>query len=206
MSSSEEIARALFGNAQQPRRPATIADWLAASQTRPLVKAVKRKVFVSYHHQDQEWVDYFRAQFGTGLEVFSDGSLDRLIDSQDTDYVSRTIREDYITGTSITIVLCGNETWKRKYVDWEIHSTLDKNHAVLGIILPDHKQVMRDGQFTWLVPNRLADNVNTGYAHWIGWPQNAEALKQAIDHALNQSSVNKHMKNNSAQKMQRNHS
>lgn len=204
MSSSEEIARALFGNTQQPRRPATIAEWLAASQPRPLVKATKPKVFVSYHHKDQEWVDYFRAQFGVGYEVFSDGSLDRLIDSSDTDYVSRKIREDYITGTSITIVLCGKETWQRKYVDWEIHSTLEKNHAVLGIILPDHTQVMRDGQFIWLVPDRLATNVDTGYAHWIGWPQNAEALSQAINHARHRSNVNKYLKNNSAPRMQRN--
>jgi len=201
MSSSEEIARALFGNTQQPRQPATLADLLRAAQPQPL----KRKVFVSYHHQDQAWVDHFRTQFGGTFDVFDDCSLDKLIDSTDTAYVNRTIREDYITGTSITIVLCGTETWRRKYVDWEIHSTLDKNHALLGVILPNHTQVMRDGQFVWLVPDRLATNVDTGYAHWVQWPQSPQALNQAINHAIHRSTTNSRVKNNSAQKMQRNH-
>jgi len=105
----------------------------------------KRRVFVSYHHQDQTAVDSFRDTFSNVYEVFSDSSLDRLIDSNDTDYVNRTISENYITGTSITIVLCGLDTWKRKYVDWEIHSTLDRNHALLGVVLPHVVPVLRNG-------------------------------------------------------------
>ena len=165
----------------------------------------KRRVFVSYHHQDQTAVDVFRACFGDTYDVFSDASLDRLIDSNDTGYVSRTIREDYITGTSLTIVLCGVDTWKRKYVDWEIHSTLLKDHALLGIMLPNIQGAMQsDGQRRWLVPSRLHTNIEGGYAHFITWPENAAVLSTAIDHAVARSEQLKHMKDNTAPKMARN--
>ena len=40
----------------------------------------------------------------------------------------------YITGTSCTVVLCGGRP--RKFVDWEIKATLDKEHALIGVNLP----------------------------------------------------------------------
>lgn len=165
----------------------------------------KRKVFVSYHHQDQTAADAFRSIFGDAYEVFSDASLDRLIDSGSPLYTLRTIREDYITGTSITIVLCGVDTWKRKYIDWEIHSTLHKDHALLGIMLPNITGALQsDGQRRWLVPDRLHTNIESGYAHFITWPQNAQELSAAINHAIARSNQFKHLKNNSAPKMGRN--
>jgi hypothetical protein len=50
--------------------------------------------------------------------------------------MSRVIREDYIKGSSITIALCGAQTWKRRFIDWEIASTLHHEHALLGILIP----------------------------------------------------------------------
>jgi len=47
------------------------------------------------------------------LDIFTDKSLERRIDSEDADYLRRTIRENNISGSSLTIVLCGAETWKR---------------------------------------------------------------------------------------------
>jgi hypothetical protein len=164
----------------------------------------KRKVFVSYHHKDQAAVNAFRS-LGSAYDIFSDASLDRLIDSTDTSYVSRTIREDYITGTSITIVLCGVDTWRRKYVDWEIHSTLHREHALLGIMLPGITGALQnDGQRRWVVPNRLHINITTGYAHFIPYPQNAQELTSAIDDAIYRSKQFKLFKNNTAPRMGRN--
>lgn len=163
----------------------------------------KRRVFISYHHQDQAWVDSFRSNFAGNLEVFTDCSLDQAIDSTNLPYINRTIREDYITGTSITIVVCGTDTWRRKCVDWEIYSTLDKDHALLGVMLP-HTPVWQNGQWLRKVPDRLYQNVSTNYAHWIDWPANAQVLSTAIDHAVQRSIMFKNFKNNSAAKMNRN--
>lgn len=50
----------------------------------------------------------------------------------------RRIRGDYLTGTSYTLVLCGKETPWRKFVDWEIKATLDKQQGLIGLGLPSN--------------------------------------------------------------------
>ncbi len=91
--------------------------------------------------------------------------------SDDPEYISRAIREEYIQGSSLTIVLCGAETYKRKYVDWEIYSTLHHQHALLGICLPTCARTPGLLNVNAIIPNRLYENTNSGYAHWITWDQ-----------------------------------
>lgn len=161
----------------------------------------KRKVFVSFHHgNDQFHFDLFTSTFGESYEVFYDRSLDGHIRSDDPEYVNRAIREDNIRGSSITIVLCGSETWKRKYVDWEIYSTLHYEHALVGIALPTAGKTY-DGKI--IVPSRLHANVVTGYAHFIYWPRDATSLKWETEQAI-RTSTQKSAIDNSLPKMQRN--
>lgn len=163
----------------------------------------KPRAFISYHHDnDQAWYDRFSRLFSDIYDLVTDSSLDRLIDSDDPDYVMRRIREKYITGTSITIVLCGSETWKRKYVDWEIYATLDKQHALLGIVLPG---VTSDYNGRHLVPDRLATSVDAGYANWIYWDEDPNVISTAID-AAKLKSGNTALINNSQEMMKRNFS
>lgn len=127
---------------------------------------VKRKVFVSYHHgADQPYYNCLSSVLADTYDVIYDNSLERQIDSDDVDYVMRRIREDYVTGSSCTLVLCGLHTPVRKYVDWEIKATLDKQHALIGVKLP-MLQIINDGCDK---PARLQDNVTSGYAKWIWW-------------------------------------
>lgn len=129
----------------------------------------KRKVFVSYHHGgDRGYYDAFSATFCDKYDVIDDNSPERRIDSEDLDYVRRRLCENCITGSSCTIVLVGRDTWGRKYVDWEIDATLDKQHGLIGVQLPN-ALVLQDG--TIGVPLRLLDNVKTGYAVWLSWAQ-----------------------------------
>ena len=146
---------------------------------RPFGQApVKPKVFVSYHHQrDQAYYDHFTKLFANGYEVITDTSIDRRIGSEDVDYQQQVIREQHITGSSITIVLCGAETGKRRWVDWEIHMTLNKQHALLGIVLPTAIPNQL-GQI--IVPDRLLANVNSGYGHWVRWTEDPNVLRAAI--------------------------
>lgn len=160
----------------------------------------KRRVFISYHHADQSWVNAFVQHFAGIYDVFSDRSLDQAIDSNDLTYVNRAISEKHITGTSLTIVLCGAETYNRKCVDWEIHSTLEKDHALLGMPLPHNN----NGQGVWYAPDRLLANINSGYAHWIPWTIDAATLKLAIEHALSRSNQFFNLKDNRLPKMPRN--
>lgn len=127
---------------------------------------VKRRVFVSYHHGgDQQYYNAFSNMFHDTYEALFDNSLERKIDSDNSEYVLRKIREDYLTGTSCTIVLVGRDTWGRKFVDWEIDATLSKQHGLLGLQLPSLPIVSN----TVTVPDRLSDNINSGYALWMRW-------------------------------------
>ena len=72
----------------------------------------KRKIFVSYHSdRDQAYYDTL-AQMCDDCEFLQDNSVDRLIKSDDVEYQERRIREDYVQGTSATVVLCGLETYQ----------------------------------------------------------------------------------------------
>ncbi|HFP9296957.1 TPA: TIR domain-containing protein [Klebsiella pneumoniae] len=130
-------------------------------------KIIKRKVFLSYHHDaDQYYYDEFSRKFHDEYEAVTDNSLDRRVDSDDIDYVMRRIREYYIAGTSCSIVLVGNESWGRKYIDWEIKSTLDKQHGLIGVQLPT---LLSNSYGQVTVPARLSDNIDSGYALWVNW-------------------------------------
>jgi len=172
-------------------------DYLFVSPPTP-----KRKVFISFHHKnDQEWFDLFTNKFSEYYEIFYDKSLGtETVRSDDPEYIDRTIREDYIKGSSITIVLCGAETGKRKYVDWEIYSTLHFEHALLGIALPTARK-SDDGKI--IVPERLYVNIASRYAQFIDWTDDASVLKQQIEIAI-EKSENKQLIDNSLEKIQRN--
>lgn len=143
--------------------------------------AIRPRIFVSYHHaNDQSWYGLFTTNFSIAYDVFTDTSLERKVDSNDVDYARRVIREQNIKGSSVTIVLCGAETWKRRWVDWEIQMTLNKQHALIGINLPTCA-VNQFGQR--IVPGRLVDNINSGYAVLCDWPQDVAMLHQSIGDA-----------------------
>jgi hypothetical protein len=128
---------------------------------------VKRKIFVSYHHRgDQDYYDMLSRTFGGIYELLEDHSLDHEVDSDNAAYVMRVIRENFITGSSCTIVLCGAATYGRKHVDWEIKATLDAQHGLIGVRLPS---LMASANGTYTVPERLHANVESGYALWTDW-------------------------------------
>jgi hypothetical protein len=121
---------------------------------------VKRKIFVSYHHGgDQAYHDAFSSMFHDVYNVVYDNSLERKVDSDNVDYVMRNIRENYIAGSSCTIVLIGKDTWGRKYVDWEIKATLDKEHGLIGVRLPT---APLNSDNTVQTPDRFYDNFASG--------------------------------------------
>jgi len=163
---------------------------------------IKRKVFISFHHKNDQWAyDYFSTKFSETHDIFHDRSIgETLVRSDDPEYVDRAIRDDYIKGSSLTIVLCGAETFNRKYVDWEIHSTLHHEHALLGIGLYNAPRNIHGHA---IVPARLHHNIASGYAHFITWVEDAVVLKNHIDHAI-QRSQQKSLIINHHEKMSRN--
>ena len=148
----------------------------------------KHKVFISYYHKgNQKYRDEFERLFG---HLFINKSVEEGdIDSDNSDeYIKHLIQEDYISDASVVVVLCGQNTWKRKHVDWEISAGLNKKvggySGLLGIHLPTHPDYKNDKYNSGNIPARLADNLKTKFAKIIDWTENEETMKKKIQEAF----------------------
>jgi hypothetical protein len=146
--------------------------------------AIKRKIFVSYHHgNDKPYYEAFIHAFSNSYDVIHDNSVERVVNSNDSEYIIRKIRENYITGSSCTVVLCGPQTAWRKFVDWEIKATLDKQHGLIGVNLPTNPL---NASYQYTIPDRLYDNIQSGFAIWVDWAiltQSPQTVQQYIETA-----------------------
>lgn len=154
--------------------------------------ATKHKCFISYHQEDADEVQAFMDAYD---HIFTPKTLgvsdaDDFIESNDTDYVMRRIRELYLTDSTVTIVLVGKCTWARKYVDWEIASSLrnDPNSKRSGLLAITLKSAANAAGKK--PPDRVTDNLNgdnnaNGYARWLVYPKSASGLQSSIQAAFN---------------------
>ncbi|NTW88645.1 MAG: TIR domain-containing protein [Desulfobulbaceae bacterium] len=149
----------------------------------------KRRVFISHFKGDRTEVDNFIEEFANRQKIFTPYVLgandnDDFIDSTDTAYVMRRIRELYLKDSTVTIVLMGSCTHSRRYVDWEIKSSLQQGetlpNGLIGIILPSI------GAKAYLPP-RFEVNWTNGhqncYARYWVYPKSGEMLGECIDDA-----------------------
>lgn len=151
--------------------------------------AVKHRCFVSYHKANSIAVKNFIEEFS---DVFTAKTIgvtdgDDFVNSENTEYVMRRIREKYLSNTTVTIVLIGECTKARKYVDWEIASSLrnDPINGRSGLLGINMKSVGRRG----LAPPRLGDNYDSedpsgSYALYRTYPTSPQSLRSAIQAAF----------------------
>lgn len=148
------------------------------------------KVFVSYHHaNDQSKADYLRNAYGKDNTLI-DRSLSAEVDSDDNDYILSLIRTNHLKDSTVTIVLIGSKTSKRKWVDWEIYSSLRpygsrSRNGLLGIYLPTAGET----------PERLQDNIDSGYAVTMNWKDLSTKLDAKIEEAFNNRSKGELVRN-----------
>lgn len=95
------------------------------------------KTFLSYHHaKEQDLKDEIITLFGG--DSFIDKSVsDGDISTTNTDEtIMRTIREDYLEDSTVTVVLIGTETKNRPFVNSEIQASLwgDDFNGLVGVI------------------------------------------------------------------------
>ena len=137
----------------------------------------RHKVFASYHHEvDEEWKPHF-------VRMVDDRIVDKLIyvgeivdtNSPTADTLCH-IREEYISETTVSVVLVSLRTWQRKFVDWEIGAALNDTAnnprcGLLGILLPTHPYFGTSRYNPSLIPPRLADNCvgDSPFARIVSW-------------------------------------
>ncbi|WP_446788081.1 TIR domain-containing protein [Macellibacteroides fermentans] len=97
-----------------------------------------RRVFFSFHYERDAWR---AAQVRNSGVTKNDAGF---IDSVDWEEVKRkgdrAVKEwidGQLKGTSVTVILIGNQTADRKYVQYEIKKSVEKGNGFLGIRIHD---------------------------------------------------------------------
>lgn len=158
-----------------------------------IMNTSRHKVFVSYHHaNDQYYRDQFEYMFTNIYDILVTrsvqiGDISPLIK---TDTIRQAIRDKYLRDSTVTVVLIGTETWKRKHVDWEIgssirHTKFNPRSGLLGIFLPSHPDYGRENYHPHIIPPRLYDNVKCEYACLYHWSTNPLTVQNWIHKAFN---------------------
>ncbi|PIW65687.1 MAG: hypothetical protein COW12_00565 [Candidatus Omnitrophica bacterium CG12_big_fil_rev_8_21_14_0_65_45_16] len=158
----------------------------------------RRKVFISYFKGDKNWVDSFVKQYGPeGEGIFTPKALgvndiDDFVNSDNPEYIMSQIREKYLGDSSVTIVLIGSCTHSRRYVDWEIKSSLRRGtilagpipNGLIGITIPP----LSSGPNWPHLPDRFKRNFQKngkGYARYYTYPTLGATLRSWIEDAYN---------------------
>lgn len=95
-----------------------------------------RRVFFSFHYQR----DIFRVNqirsipniTGTAAAGFQDASLWEEAKKKGKATIEKMI-DDGLTNTSVTVVLIGNQTAGRQYINYEIEKSIERGNGVVGI-------------------------------------------------------------------------
>lgn len=150
---------------------------------------VRHKCFLSYAAQDLDEVTAFVGTFGATFipRVIGVSEDDPFVDSDNDSYVLGQIQQKYLWDSTVTIVLMGKCTWSRRFVDWEIYSSLrdggvNNRNGVMAIQLPSV-----DGTAVGL-PDRLRDNIpsdgSDAYARYYRHPTSESGLRTWIHDAF----------------------
>lgn len=84
------------------------------------------KVFISYHHGNNQSYKDALVNFGKRYSIFVDRSVDTgdIPEEWPDQRIRREIRDHHLRDSTVTIVLVGQEIRRRKHIDWEIHSSM----------------------------------------------------------------------------------
>ncbi len=143
-----------------------------------------RNCFVSYHHErDQHYLKKLRKLISKVM--VADYSLKDDIGHLTEETIYKKVREKMRT-CSVTIVLVGERTGHRKWIDWEIWASLRgythpydrfksfKPNGLLAIYLPVESHS---------IPNRLKDNIESGYAVSMKWENIEKDFESKVNYA-----------------------
>lgn len=174
-------------NSQQ-RHLQFVADRAAARKA----DNTRHKCFISYHVDDRDEVEEFLDEFGTEFIAKTIGVTDEddFIESDNTDYIMDRIRTKYLGDSTVTIVLIGKCTWARRYIDWEVYSSLrnskhSKVNGLIAIQLPSRKNIKTKLQERISDNVRREDGIDVGYARYHVYPSSKSTLRSLINDAFN---------------------
>ena len=84
------------------------------------------KIFISHHHElnnkHREYIQSLVEQLGY-TDITPDEKT-KVDDSLSDEQIRQKIRDEYLKDVDVTIVVVGSDTKNRKFIDWEIYSTI----------------------------------------------------------------------------------
>lgn len=191
----------------QQRALLRVAEVAAARKFDP----TRHKCFVSYHADDTDEVASFLDEFGSEFIAKTVGVTDEddFIDSDDTDYIMNRIRTEYLGDSTVTIALMGKCTWARRFVDWEIYSSLrsSKHSSVNGLLALELPSAAGAATLQARIGDNVTRDVNgldLGYARWNVYPSSASSIRSLIQDAFNARRLRPHLIDNTRARRQRN--
>lgn len=115
-----------------------------------------RKCYISFKTEDFAYKRYIQDNMSIDM---IDMSLDIPINSIDEEYIMRTIREDYLSDSTVTIFLIGrmsNETLgshEQRFIKRELQASLyhgryNTQNGILGVVLPEMTSRIFGGSYT----------------------------------------------------------
>lgn len=150
----------------------------------------RHKVFISYYHKDdQQYKNHlinmkeFNSQTWQYQSIFDDYSVhENEIDDTGltSEQIRCIIRDEYIKDATVLILLCGQNTRKRKHIDWEIHAAMydsEKNPqmGILVVNLPsiyqnmisnsDREETIMGENINWTPLNKDINSLKNKYAY-----------------------------------------
>ena len=155
----------------------------------------RHKIFISYYHnEDQAYKDKLELMLGKEYAISRSVQIGDINPNNNTEYTRQLIRDNYLSDSSVTIVLIGKNTWKRKYVDWEIYSSMrdtikNPRSGVIGIILPTRSDFGEGKGFNqYTIPPRLVDNTSNNFVKIYDWSNSPDFYKRVIHDAYDRKS------------------
>lgn len=107
----------------------------------------RHKVFISYYHRDdqfykdeiikmREW-NYEKGQFQSIFEDYSVHENEIDDTGLTPEQIRRIIRDDYIRDATVLVLLCGANTKRRKFIDWELQAAMydSEINPKMGIVV-----------------------------------------------------------------------
>lgn len=85
-----------------------------------------RRVFISYHHNNEQHKKNDLISLNHAHNIFLDCSVDTgdIDENLEPQQIRQTIRRNYLSESTVLILIVGKQTRFRKHVDWELYSSM----------------------------------------------------------------------------------
>lgn len=145
-----------------------------------------RHVFFSFHYQRDIWranvVRNSGVVIGEAAAGFRDASLWEEARRKGDAAIKKLI-DDGLIGTTVTVVLIGAETANRKYVNYEIDKSIERNNGLLGLRIHNIRDRNGNTDFPGPAPAKLTSGGYPTYT-WTNSSDFARWVEEAYQRSL----------------------